>query len=171
MKCENGCGKEAIHQLKNGKWICSKSHNGCQVKRDSDASKKRGKTYKEIYGGHKPGGFKNGNTPWNIGKKVGPNYNNPRRINIEDILNNKKSYTNTSHLKARLISEGYKKHRCEICNLTEWMGKPVPTVLDHIDGDSSNNRLENLRIVCSNCDAQLPTFKSKNKNSKRKRKS
>jgi hypothetical protein len=36
-------------------------------------------------------------------------------------------------------------------------------ILDHIDGNSSNNDITNLRLVCSNCDSQLPTYKSKNK--------
>lgn len=53
--------------------------------------------------------------------------------------------------------------RCRICSTREWNGKPVPLVMDHIDGDSSNNHLDNLRLVCPNCDAQLPTFKSRNR--------
>ena len=43
------------------------------------------------------------------------------------------------------------------------MGKPVPLVCDHISGNSSDNEIENFRLVCCNCDAQLPTFKSKNR--------
>lgn len=49
-----------------------------------------------------------------------------------------------------------------------WMNKPIPLVLDHINGDGLDDRLENLRLVCCNCDAQLPTYKSKNKHSTRK---
>jgi uncharacterized Zn finger protein (UPF0148 family) len=36
-------------------------------------------------------------------------------------------------------------------------------VLDHVDGDPTNNRRENLRLVCPNCDSQLATYKSRNR--------
>jgi hypothetical protein len=37
-----------------------------------------------------------------------------------------------------------------------------------IDGDASNNLRSNIRMICPNCDSQTDTFKSKNKNSKRR---
>jgi transcription initiation factor IIE alpha subunit len=49
----------------------------------------------------------------------------------------------------------------------EWQGKPLVFVLDHINGDASYSARENLRLICPNCDSQLDTFKSKNKNSAR----
>jgi hypothetical protein len=52
--------------------------------------------------------------------------------------------------------------QCEICKITCWMGEEVPLVLDHIDGNSENNLVSNLRLVCGNCDMQLPTYKAKN---------
>jgi len=52
--------------------------------------------------------------------------------------------------------------KCAICETDEWMGKPVPLVLDHIDGDATNTTPDNVRLVCRNCDGQLPTFCGRN---------
>lgn len=58
--------------------------------------------------------------------------------------------------------------KCIICGLDDkWNGKILIFVLDHIDGDASHNTRENLRMVCPNCDSQLDTYKSKNKNGAR----
>ena len=57
---------------------------------------------------------------------------------------------------------------CAICGCsTSWQGKELRLVLDHVDGDATNNRRENLRLVCPNCDSQLPTFKARNRGSGR----
>ena len=56
-----------------------------------------------------------------------------------------------------------KPHQCEICGIEEWNGQPTPITMDHIDGNSENNDLSNLRLICPNCDAQLPTYKGRNK--------
>lgn len=54
--------------------------------------------------------------------------------------------------------------RCAICGCsTTWQESELRLVLDHIDGDASNNRRDNLRLVCPNCDSQLPTFKARNR--------
>lgn len=53
-------------------------------------------------------------------------------------------------------------YQCQVCKNTLWCDKPIPLELDHIDGDYNNNSLENLRLICPNCHAQTPTYKSKN---------
>lgn len=61
-------------------------------------------------------------------------------------------------------------NKCAICDMNNmWNGKELNFVLDHIDGDASNDNRENLRLICHNCDSQLETYKSRNKNSARKR--
>lgn len=53
---------------------------------------------------------------------------------------------------------------CAICGMPpEWRGTPLVFVLDHVDGDAANHRRENVRMVCPNCDSQLPTFKARNR--------
>ncbi|HEX8339823.1 MAG TPA: HNH endonuclease [Tepidisphaeraceae bacterium] len=52
---------------------------------------------------------------------------------------------------------------CAICKLIVWNAQAIPIVLDHIDGNSDNWSLANLRLVCPNCDAQLPTYKNRNR--------
>lgn len=58
--------------------------------------------------------------------------------------------------------------KCDICGcLNIHNGKELVFILDHIDGRASNNNRKNLRLICPNCDSQLDTYKSKNKNSDR----
>jgi hypothetical protein len=53
---------------------------------------------------------------------------------------------------------------CAICGMArEWNGMPLVFVLDHIDGNSSDNSRGNVRLICPNCDSQLPTYKARNR--------
>lgn len=58
----------------------------------------------------------------------------------------------------------YTLYECSICGQPPiWNKKPLSLTLDHINGKNTDDRLENLRWVCPNCDRQLDTFGSKNK--------
>jgi hypothetical protein len=61
-------------------------------------------------------------------------------------------------LRNKLIELGYKENKCELCNISEWMGKPVKLQLHHIDGDHDNNELSNLQILCPNCHSMTDNF-------------
>jgi len=75
----------------------------------------------------------------------------------------KGSFVSAHKLRLKLLRDGLKEHKCEICNITEWMGQKVPLELDHIDGNHYNNDLKNLRIICPNCHSLTPTNSGKNK--------
>lgn len=81
---------------------------------------------------------------------------------LSEILVINSTYTSTNHLRKRLIEEGIKEHRCECCGYTEWLGRPIPIQLEHVNGNRTDNRLENLKILCPNCHAQTPTYCGKN---------
>lgn len=57
--------------------------------------------------------------------------------------------------------------KCELCGISEWRGFPLVVIMDHINGNSNDNSLSNLRLICSNCDTLTPTYKSRNKGSGR----
>ena len=68
------------------------------------------------------------------------------------------SQYNRADLKRRLYDEGIKSRVCELCGQGEgWRGRKMSLILDHINGVPTDNRIENLRIVCPNCAATLDT--------------
>lgn len=68
----------------------------------------------------------------------------------------------THKLKKRLLREGYKKHVCESCGLSEWMSDPIPLELHHRNGIKTDNSLENLELLCPNCHALTDNYRAKN---------
>ena len=89
---------------------------------------------------------------------------NGNKIPLIEILEGKHPYYQTLKLKKRLLSEGLIENKCEICGITEWNNNHLSMQLDHIDGDSHNHKIENLRMVCPNCHSQTHTYCGKNKN-------
>jgi hypothetical protein len=81
---------------------------------------------------------------------------------LEDIFAGTCQTYQTHKLKKRLIAEGYKIHKCESCEGTEWLGKPIPLEFHHIDANKMNNALKNIALLCPNCHALTPNYRAKN---------
>lgn len=92
---------------------------------------------------------------WNVGLKFVPN---PRRP-LKDILKNGVVFQSYK-LKKRLFKEGYKKEECEVCGWAAVSSDGrIPLEMNHINGESSDNRIENLEILCPNCHSLRPHYR------------
>lgn len=85
------------------------------------------------------------------------------KIPLRDIFEGKHTNYQSHKLRLRLISEGVFEHKCTNCNNKEWLGNPIPLELEHINGDSTDNTLSNLTLLCPNCHALTSTYRGKNK--------
>lgn len=68
-------------------------------------------------------------------------------------------------LRKRVIYE--QNERCNVCGISEWVGKPISLELEHKDGNHHNNTRTNLEALCPNCHSQTATFRGRNKQSNR----
>lgn len=68
----------------------------------------------------------------------------------------------------RYLHEKYNS-KCQICGWGELNlnTNKVPLQIHHLDGDCTNNKEDNLQLLCPNCHSLTENFGSRNKNSKR----
>lgn len=112
-------------------------------------------------------GYTSSTTYGSIGKDIKNRMTNlnvklqkTRTINLE-------TYSEDSYhgsMRRIVIKDNLIKYACAICgNDGTWLNQKLVLQLDHINGNASDNRLENLRFLCPNCHTQTTTFGNKNK--------
>lgn len=82
----------------------------------------------------------------------------PSKIELSAILVVNSTYTKTVELKNRLVKEGFLIYKCNICGIFDWNSQKLNLHIDHINGNRTDNRLENLRLLCPNCHSQTETY-------------
>lgn len=81
---------------------------------------------------------------------------------------NEEVFCENSEVRQNTLRKRFKKKsddsQCQICGQNKiWNGKPLTMIVDHINGNNHDNRIENLRWICPNCGSQLDTFAGRNK--------
>lgn len=147
--CEYGCGDEARYLLNNGKKCCSETYQKCPELR-----RKNSNGLKAAHNDGKLLGFTEKDRCKSIETK--------KRTAIENFLKDASSLSNHA-VKERLKDLGILQC-CNQCGIDTWNGKKLPLELDHINGVSNDNRLENLRLLCPNCHSLTDTWRGKNIN-------
>ena len=85
-----------------------------------------------------------------------------QEIPLSEVLVEGSTY-NRYNLKRRLMTTGLLEPSCEMCGQGEiWRCRRMSLILDHINGVSNDNRIENLRMLCANCAATLDTHCGRN---------
>jgi hypothetical protein len=148
------CGKDLPYEKRKNKFCdqsCAASHNNVGVRRNGDQGDKFclfcgtqlvGRKYVNKYCSMKC----NKNHIWLVTKSE-----------IE------KTGVVDSHVSGRRFLSDTKGCKCDTCGISEWNGNKLSLVLDHINGNPEDWHVENLRLLCPNCDSLTPTFKGRNK--------
>lgn len=171
-KCEN-CNKEIVNFYGSGRFCCSKCARGFSTKnKRQEISDKVSLSL---------GGEGKNRIIKRVRGKITNCLNCEKQIIGNKFCNNYKCQHDYKWKQTKLLIEKnkpiknagpsiFKKYlietrgdKCEICGISNWQGKPLVKILDHINGNPQLDLLSNFRLVCSNCDSQLDTYKNRNR--------
>lgn len=88
------------------------------------------------------------------------NYNRTKRT-VDNVFCEDSTADQTT-LRSWYVKGHYSEYKCAICGILKWNDQILTLRLDHINGHNKDNRLENLRWLCPNCDSQQETYCGRN---------
>lgn len=151
LYCSYGCGELAKFVLKNKKQCCCKTSSSCKAIKE-----KNSKNLKQAY--------KEGKRICAFTDEHRQNTINERKAKVLADLNSSGVYRSNCYLNKIIKEFNLIEYKCFECKIEQWNNKKITLELDHIDGDSANCKLVNLRYLCPNCHSQTTTYKGKNTN-------
>lgn len=158
----SGCGRPAKYMLKSGVYYCESHPSKCpgNRKKNSEGLKK---SYVE---GKKRDGEWNGSEKNLRVLKEATDRRVQRQMEEAFVEHSRASNAAINNYLQNYL---HWELRCSKCGLTEWQGEKIPLELHHINGNNSDNRLENLTYLCPNCHATTENFRGKNINNGKQR--
>ena len=93
---------------------------------------------------------------WNVGLKFRPK---------DPVLDETVFVKDSNYKCSWRLRERYKKRtgitHCEQCGLTSWQEKAIPLEIHHVNGINTDNRIENLKLLCPNCHALTNNYRGR----------
>lgn len=102
---------------------------------------------------------------WNKGKtrKEDPRIKSNEKYTLEEVFIENSPVTQKV-LRGYVERHQILEYKCQKCGCDgHWQDGEISLEIDHINGNNSDNRIENLRYLCPNCHALTDTYRGKNK--------
>lgn len=99
-----------------------------------------------------------------VGMQENDLFHQQKKLTETQIFKEESECCNNKTIKKKLLEKGYLKYNCNFCKINNWNNKEIVLELNHINGINTDNRIENLELLCPNCHSQTNNFRGRNIN-------